>query len=292
MVDKGILLAGGRGTRLAPVTDAVSKQLLPLYDKPMIYYPLTTLMSAGVREICVIVNPDQENDFRKVLQDGSQWGIDLTYIHQPMPEGLPQAYTLAERFLSGKNSFLILGDNLLVGSGLGRNLSNLTSQTGAKIFLYEVDDPRKYGNVELDKNQRIVRIVEKPENPLSPYAIPGLYFLDGTASDRAKMLKKSNRNEFEMVDLLASYLSENKLQQEILSRGTAWLDTGSPEDLYSASEFVRIIQKRQGHFIGCPEEVALRNNWITPEELRLSRYFQSNSSYGNYLKSLSEMSWN
>ncbi len=292
MVDKGIILAGGRGTRLAPVTDAVSKQLLPLYDKPMIYYPLTTLMSAGVRDICVIVNPDQESDFRKVLQDGSQWGIALTFVHQGSPEGLPQAYTLAENFLSGKNSLLILGDNLLVGSGLGRNLANPPSQFGAKIFLYEVEDPRKYGNVELDKDQKIVRIVEKPETPLSPYAIPGLYFLDGTASDRAKLLKKSKRNEFEMVDLLESYLFENQLRQEILSRGTAWLDTGSPEDLYSASEFVRIIQKRQGHFIGCPEEVALRNHWITPDELRQSRHFNINSEYGKYLKALSEMSWN
>ncbi len=292
MVDRGIILAGGRGTRLAPVTDAVSKQLLPLYDKPMIYYPLTTLMSAGVRDICVIVNPDQESDFRKVLHDGSQWGIEITYIHQDSPEGLPQAYTLAESFLSGENSLLILGDNLLVGSGLGRNLGNPSSPIGAKIFLYEVDDPRKYGNVELDKDQRIVRIVEKPENPLSPYAIPGLYFLDGTASERAKMLKKSKRNEFEMVDLLKSYLAENKLQHEILSRGTAWLDTGSSEDLYSASEFVRIIQKRQGHFIGCPEEVALRNHWISSEELGLSRYYNINSNYGNYLKTLSEMSWN
>jgi glucose-1-phosphate thymidylyltransferase len=291
MVDKGIILAGGLGSRLAPITDAVSKQLLPLYDKPMIYYPLTTLMSARIRDICVIVNPDQESGFRKVLQDGSQWGINLTFLQQGSPEGLPQAYTLAEEFLAGKNSCLILGDNLLVGSGLGRNLSNLPSTSGASIFLYEVDDPKKYGNVELDKEQRIVKIVEKPEIPLSPYAIPGIYFLDGTASDRAKLLKKSKRNEFEMVDLLKSYLFENQLQHEILSRGTAWLDTGSPEDLYSASEFVRIIQKRQGHFIGCPEEVALRNQWITPDQLQRSRYFHINSEYGSYLRSLLEMSW-
>jgi glucose-1-phosphate thymidylyltransferase len=289
---KGIILAGGLGSRLAPITDAVSKQLLPLYDKPMIYYPLTTLMSAGISDICVIVNPDQESGFRKVLQDGSQWGINLTFLHQGSPEGLPQAYTLAEKFLSGKNSCLVLGDNLLVGSGLGRNLSNLPSTLGANIFLYEVDDPKKYGNVELDKEQRIVEIVEKPDIPLSPYAIPGIYLLDGTACDRAKLLKKSKRNEFEMVDLLKSYLLENQLQHKILSRGTAWLDTGSPEDLYSASEFVRIIQKRQGNFIGCPEEVALRNHWITPEQLQKSIYFHINSEYGNYLRSLSEMSWN
>lgn len=290
MTDKGLILAGGTGSRLAPVTDAVSKQLLPLYDKPMIYYPLTTLMSAGIRDICIIVNPDQESAFRNVLQDGSQWGINLTYLHQSSPEGLPQAYTLAEKFLSGDSSCLILGDNLLVGSGLGRSLSNLPSSSGADIFLYEVDDPKKYGNVELDYEQRIVRIVEKPETPLSPYAIPGIYFLDGTASERAKVLKKSNRNEFEMVDLLRSYLSEKQLRHEILSRGTAWLDTGSPEDLYSASEFVRIIQKRQGHFIGCPEEIALRNQWITVDELQQSKYIHINSEYGSYLRLLSEMS--
>ncbi len=167
MTDRGLILAGGTGSRLAPVTDAVSKQLLPLYDKPMIYYPLTTLMSAGIRDICIIVNPDQESAFRNVLQDGSQWGINLTYLRQSSPEGLPQAYTLAEKFLSGDSSCLILGDNLLVGSGLGRSLSNLPSSSGADIFLYEVDDPKKYGNVELDYEQRIVRIVEKPETPLS-----------------------------------------------------------------------------------------------------------------------------
>ena len=292
MTNKGIILAGGTGSRLAPITDAVSKQLLPLFDKPMIYYPLTTLMSAGIRNICIIVNRDQENNFRNVLQDGSQWGLNLKFICQNSPDGLPQAYTLAETFLSGDKSCLILGDNLLVGSGLGRKLSNFSGSTGANIFLYEVEDPKKYGNVELDTRNKIIGIVEKPEVPLSPYAIPGIYFLDGTASERAKLLKKSSRNEFEMVDLLQSYLSDNQLHHEILSRGTAWLDTGSPEDLFSASEFVRIIQKRQGHFIGCPEEVALRNHWITVEELQMGKNFQIKSEYGRYLRWLSEMSWN
>lgn len=291
MISKGIILAGGVGSRLAPVTDAVSKQLLPLYDKPMIYYPLTTLMSAGIRDVCIIVSPEQEGSFKNVLRDGSQWGIKLTYLIQIHPEGLPQAYTLAEEFLSGQHSCLILGDNLLVGSGLGRNLSQIEKIQGARIFLYEVGDPRKYGNVELTPEGAIRQIVEKPEIALSPYAIPGIYFLDGSASERARKLSKSSRNEYEIVDLLNSYLEEGLLKHEILSRGTAWLDTGSAEDLYSAAEFVRIIQKRQGHFIGCPEEVALRNLWITTKQIEESKYFYIKSEYGDYLRSLSKMTW-
>lgn len=289
MLEKGIVLAGGLGTRLRPLTSFYSKQLLPVYDKPMIYYPISTLMNAGIRDICIIVDGAQKHSFQQVLGDGAQWGINLKFLTQESPDGIPQAYVIAQDFIEEKPSCLILGDNLLVGSGLGRKLKELQIIDSAKIFLYEVEDPTQYGNVSIGSENKITKLVEKPEVILSRYAVPGIYFLDGTASERAKGLTKSKRGEYEIVDLLNCYLEEEKLEHEILSRGTAWLDTGTVEDLFSASEFIRIIQRRQGQFIGSPEEIALRNKWIGISELKANNLFQSKSVYGAYLRKLTEM---
>ena len=283
MPTKGIVLAGGTGSRLFPATLGVSKQLLNVYDKPMIYYPLATLMSAGIRSICVIVNQSEIEMFKKLLDDGSQWGIKIEFSIQESPEGIPQAFTIAEKFLVGNNVALILGDNLFIGHGLGRSLAEVTSPNGAHIFLYEVEHPENYGVPVFDENMKITKLIEKPENPNHNLAVPGLYFFDDTVVERARKLKKSERGEYEIVDLLQSYADEERLTYTELSRGTAWLDTGSPEDLFNAGEFVRVIQQRQGSFIACLEEIAFRNGWISSEILESQQKKMEKSPYGNYL---------
>ena len=286
MVTKGIILAGGKGTRLYPSTAVVSKQLLPVYDKPMIYYPLANLMSAGIREICVITNPSELEDFRKLLKDGSQWGISITYLTQKYPEGIPQAFTIAKSFLNGNKSILMLGDNVLVGSGLGRRLSLSLGKAGCSIFGYEVEDPTKYGNIRFRRDGTIKDIVEKPKKPQSRFAVPGIYFCDETASERVTQLRKSKRGEFEIVDLLNSYAKDKSLLVGQLSRGTVWIDTGNSRDLSLASEYIRVLQQRQGTYIACLEEIALRAGWV---EERATKKFNvdSNSEYSNYVRNLS-----
>lgn len=285
---KGLILAGGNGTRLFPITLGTSKQLLPIYDKPMIYYPIANLMSAGIREICLITKPNETDLFKSILGSGHEWGIEISYLVQPSPDGIPQAYILGREFINSQKTILILGDNLLVGHGLGRNLAEQRSKIGAHIFLYEVENPSAYGNVEFDEFGKISRIIEKPQNPKSQFAIPGIYFLDGSAPERASTLKPSKRGELEIVDLLNTYLIEERLSFDTLARGTAWLDTGNVDDLFAASEYVRIIQKRQGAYIACLEEIALRNRWITQSDISKSKMINSNSPYSQYLTRLIE----
>jgi len=280
---KGIILAGGTGSRLFPATLGLSKQLLNVYDKPMIFYPLATLMSAGIQNFCVIVNKSEFFLFEKLLGNGSQWGITIELKIQESPEGIPQAFPIAEEFLSGSDAALILGDNLFIGSGLGRSLAENASPKGAHIFLYEVDHPENYGVPIFDENRKITGLIEKPKNPNHNLAIPGLYFFENSVVERAKRLSKSIRGEYEMVDLLQTYVDEGKLTYTELSRGTAWLDTGSPEDLFNAGEFVRVIQQRQGSYIACLEEIAFRNGWITLQNLSKQQEKMKNSPYGNYL---------
>jgi glucose-1-phosphate thymidylyltransferase len=285
MPAKGIILAGGHGTRLFPLTAVTSKQLLPVYDKPMIYYPLANLMSAGVREILVITSPESRNQFETLLADGSQWGIQVSFCTQDKPEGIPQAFLLAEKFLNGSKSVLMLGDNVLVGSGLGRKLSLIANDSGCHIFAYEVEDPTKYGNIRFRKDGSIRDVVEKPKNPFSRFAVPGLYFLDDTASDRAKVLKKSKRGEFEVTDLINSYAKSDSLKVSQLSRGTVWIDTGNAKDLALAAEYIRVLQQRQGTYIACLEEIALRAGWI--EDIKINKlYLEINSEYANYVRKL------
>ena len=284
MQTKGIVLAGGTGSRLFPATLGLSKQLLHVYDKPMIYYPLATLMSAGIKDFCIIVNKIEVEMFKKLLGDGSQWGIKIEFQIQESPEGIPQAFIIAEAFLDGDNAALILGDNLFIGHGLGRSLSEVITPNGAHIFLYEVEHPENYGVPIFDNNKRILMLTEKPEKPEHNLAIPGLYFFDNSVSDRARNLNKSKRGEYEIVDLLQSYAIEHRLTYTELSRGTAWLDTGSPEDLFNAGEFVRVIQQRQGSFIACLEEIAYRNGWISLDVLTEQQKRMEKSPYGNYLQ--------
>ena len=284
---KGIILAGGTGSRLWPITLVTSKQLLPLYDKPMIYYPLSTLMLAGLREIAVITTLEQEHLFKSLLGDGSQWGIELSFIPQEKPDGLPNAYILAEDFLEGGASLLILGDNIFSGSGLGTALNKQISiNQGAKIFGYQVNNPENYGVVEIDFSGKVVSMEEKPKSPKSNWVIPGLYFADGTSTERAKKLEKSKRGETEIIDFLHSYLHDNQLTVEKISRGAVWLDTGSFEDLALASEYVRVIEQRQGHKISCPEEIAWRQGWITKKDIQNTAKKLGKSPYGNYLMQL------
>jgi glucose-1-phosphate thymidylyltransferase len=284
---KGIILAGGTGSRLWPITLVTSKQLLPLYDKPMIYYPLSTLMLAGLREIAVITTLEQEHLFKSLLGDGSQWGIELSFIPQDKPDGLPNAYILAEDFLEGGSSLLILGDNIFSGSGLGTALNKqITINEGAKIFGYQVNNPENYGVVEIDISGSVLSMEEKPKSPKSNWVIPGLYFADGTSTERAKRLKKSKRGETEIIDFLHSYLDDNQLTVEKISRGAVWLDTGSFEDLALASEYVRVIEQRQGHKISCPEEIAWRQGWITDTDIQNTAKKLGKSPYANYLMQL------
>jgi glucose-1-phosphate thymidylyltransferase len=285
METRGLILSGGKGTRLYPATAVVSKQLLPVYDKPLIYYPLANLMSAGIREICIVTAPDNITQFQSLLGDGSQWGIDLVYKVQEKPEGIPQAYLIARDFLDGYKSVLILGDNVLVGSGLGRRLLPEKFDRGAQVFAYEVEDPTKYGNIRFKKDGSFKDIVEKPKKPFSSFAVPGIYFCDESAPERIKSLKKSKRGELEITDLMNQYAKENQLNVGQLSRGTVWIDTGNARDLSLATEYIRVLQQRQGRYIACLEEIALRAGWI--EEAAV-RNFKTGikSEYTLYVRSL------
>jgi glucose-1-phosphate thymidylyltransferase len=285
MSAKGIILAGGYGTRLYPLTAVTSKQLLPVYDKPMIYYPLANLMSAGIKEILVITSPESLNQFEALLGDGSQWGIKISFNVQEKAEGIPQAFLLAEQFLKGSKSVLMLGDNVLVGSGLGRKLRLICENPGCHVFAYEVEDPTKYGNIRFRKDGSVKDVVEKPKNPFSRFAVPGLYFFDESAPDRARILKKSKRGEYEVTDLINTYARDNSLTVSQLSRGTVWIDTGNARDLALAAEYIRVMQQRQGTYIACLEEIALRAGWINERTLQ---EFQPRikSEYANYVRSL------
>ena len=283
---KGIILAGGTGSRLWPITKGVSKQLLPVYDKPMIHYPLSTLMAAGLREILIITTPDDSEPFSRLLGDGSDLGMTIKYAVQPKPEGLAQAFLIGAEFLGGDQAALILGDNLFYGQGLGRKLSALTKQSGAHVFAYEVANPREYGVVEFDADGKALSVEEKPANPKSNYAIPGLYFYDETVVDVVKTIKPSARGELEITTVNDHYLRAGTLTVTVLERGTAWLDTGTFRSLQDAGEFVRVIEDRQGTKIGCIEEVAWRNGWIDDAHLLVHAEALAKSGYGGYLSNL------
>ena len=278
---KGIILAGGSGTRLYPITIGLSKQLLPLYDKPMIYYPLSVLMLAGVREIAIITTPQDQDQFRRTLGDGSQWGLALNWIVQPEPEGLAQAYVLAEGFLAGAPSVMVLGDNVFFGHGLTQLLAEAGAQAqGATVFGYRVSDPERYGVVSFDAAGRVESIVEKPRRPRSDYAVTGLYFMDGSAPQKARAVRPSARGELEITTLLEMYLSEGTLAVQKMGRGYAWLDTGTHASLLDAGNFVRTLQQRQGLQVGCPEEIAYEQGWIGAEELRARARLVSKNADG------------
>ena len=281
---KGIILAGGSGTRLWPITMGVSKQLLPVYDKPMIYYPLSVLMLGGIREIAVITTPDDQAQFQRLLGDGSQWGLSFTYIVQPSPDGLAQAYLLARGFLDGAPSAMVLGDNIFFGHGLPEALAKADArQEGGTVFGYRVADPERYGVVEFDGKGQVRAIIEKPERPPSNYAVTGLYYLDGRAPDLAETIRPSPRGELEIVDLLEKYRSEGSLQVERMGRGYAWLDTGTHGSLLDAGNFVRTLTDRQGLQVGCPDEIAWRAGFITREDLLKRADIFRKNDYGRYL---------
>ncbi|MCA0911039.1 glucose-1-phosphate thymidylyltransferase RfbA [Qipengyuania gaetbuli] len=283
---KGIILAGGSGTRLYPVTTGVSKQLLPIYDKPMIYYPLSVLMLAGIREILIITTPEDQAQFQRTLGDGSQWGISLSYTVQPSPDGLAQAFILAEDFLDGAPSAMVLGDNIFFGHGLPEMLAEASSDTGATVFGYHVKDPERYGVADFDENGTVRAIIEKPEIPPSSYAVTGLYFVDGTAPERARRVKPSERGELEITSLLETYLEDGLLSVKLMGRGYAWLDTGTHASLLDAGNFVRTLTERQGQQVGSPDEIAYGLGWINHEDLmaRASRF--AKNEYGEYLGAL------
>jgi glucose-1-phosphate thymidylyltransferase len=284
---KGIILAGGSGTRLYPITMGVSKQLLPIYDKPMIYYPLSVLMLAGIREIAIITTPQDQEQFKRILGDGHQWGLELSYIVQPSPDGLAQAYLLAEDFLAGAPSALVLGDNIFYGHGLSEVLRNASiKQTGGTVFGYRVSDPERYGVVAFDVEGRASEIIEKPDVPPSNYAVTGLYFLDGTAPDRAKKVKPSKRGELEITTLLEMYLDDGLLDVQRMGRGYAWLDTGTHGSLLDAGNFVRTLEKRQGQQSGSPDEIAFQEGWISRDALEERAKVFAKNDYGRYLESL------
>ena len=284
---KGIILAGGSGTRLYPLTMAVSKQLLPIHDKPMIYYPLTVLMLAGIRDILIISNANDKLQFQNLLGNGKQWGIRLKYKIQPSPDGLAQAFILSEKFLQGAPSILVLGDNIFFGDGLSKLLNEVSKQTlGATVFGYHVINPESYGVVDFKKNGTVKSIIEKPKTPQSNYAVTGLYFVDATAPQRAKEIKPSARGELEITTFLETYLSEGTLKVEKLGRGYAWLDTGTHASMLDAGNFVRTLTERQGLQIGSPDEVAFQFGWIDEATLNKSIKIFEKNSYGNYLRKL------
>lgn len=286
---KGLILAGGTGSRLWPITQGLSKQLMPIYDKPMIYYPLSVLMLSGIREIGIITTPQDQAQFQNLLGDGSQWGVQITWLVQPSPDGLAQAYLIAEEFLDGGPSAMVLGDNIFFGHGLPELLAAADAQPdGATVFGYRVADPERYGVVGMDANDRVTEIIEKPDEPPSNYAVTGLYFLDGTAPDRARTIKPSPRGELEIVTLLESYLHEDALHVERMGRGYAWLDTGTHASLLDAGNFVRTLQNRQGMQTGCPEEIAFGAGWIDEAQLTALADRYAKTEYGAYLLGLME----
>jgi glucose-1-phosphate thymidylyltransferase len=284
---KGIILAGGSGTRLWPITMGTSKQLLPIYDKPMVYYPLTVLMLAGIRDIAVITTPEDQPAFLRLLSDGSQWGLNLTYIIQPSPDGLAQAYLLARDFLDGAPSAMVLGDNIFFGHGLPEILATADAQpSGGTVFGYRVSDPERYGVVAFDSDGNAREIIEKPSHPPSNFAITGLYFLDARAPELAAQIAPSPRGELEIADLLEIYLKEGSLKVEKMGRGFAWLDTGTHASLLDAGNFVRTLQARQGLQVGCPDEIAFRAGWISRDQLATRAAIFRKNDYGIYLQSI------
>ncbi len=283
---KGIILAGGSGTRLWPITQAISKQLMPIYDKPMIYYPLTTLMQAGIRDILIITTPDDQAGFQRLLGDGSQWGINLEYAVQPSPDGLAQAFIIGEEFIGDDKVALVLGDNIFHGERLDESLQECTNPDGGTVFAYKVSDPERYGVVEFDEQNQAISIEEKPAEPKSNFAVVGLYFYDNDVVEIAKNVKPSDRGELEITSINAEYLRRGKLQVQTLDNGDVWLDTGTIDSLTDASDFVRVIQKRTGRIIGSPEKTAFKNGWISREQLDTLAEPLKKSGYSNYFTRL------
>ena len=283
---KGIILAGGSGTRLWPITQAISKQLMPIYDKPMIYYPLTTLIQAGIRDILIITTPDDQAGFQRLLGDGSQWGINLEYAVQPKPEGLAQAFIIGEQFIGNDKVALVLGDNIFHGERLDESLQECTNPDGGTVFAYKVSDPERYGVVEFDEQNQAISIEEKPAEPKSNFAVVGLYFYDNDVVEIAKNVEPSDRGELEITSINAEYLRRGKLQVQTLDNGDVWLDTGTIDSLTDASDFVRVIQKRTGRIIGSPEKTAFKNGWINREQLDTLAEPLKKSGYSNYFTRL------